>query len=222
MESAILPLFIDTEVSLSAFDNRIDFQDCWKLILMTWGYFLPTFSSRTNLKLHNIPVTPSLDKKVITNLDSSKVSGPDSIAVLVLKNCQSKLSYLLAKIFNMFLKESWGMLGRGLKTIVLLLMTFLMMLFLILLSLLMILLSSQIVIRHLICGTNYNWLLNLIWLKRHWTGAGSGLLILMLEKLNLFCLTGLITLELLLWKWLGLFSKENHLFWFWHWFFVLN
>ena len=144
---------------------------------MTWGYFLPTFSSRTNLKLHNIPVTPSLDKKVITNLDSSKVSGPDSIAVLVLKNCQSKLSYLLAKIFNMFLKESWGMLGRGLKTIVLLflflhfacytLMTFLMMLFLILLSLLMILLSSQIVIRHLICGTNYNWLLNLIWLKRH-------------------------------------------------------
>ena len=32
---------------------------------------------------------------------------------------------------------------------------------------------------------------------RHWTGAGSGLLISMLEKLNWFCLTGLITLVLL-------------------------
>ena len=48
---------------------------------------LPVFSSRTNLKLHNISVTPKMVKKAITNLDSSKVSGPDCIPVVVLKNC---------------------------------------------------------------------------------------------------------------------------------------
>ena len=41
------------------------------------------------------------------------------------------------------------------------LMTFLMMLSVILLSMLMILLSILSVIRHLICGNNLNWLLNL-------------------------------------------------------------
>ena len=30
-----------------------------------------------------------------------------------------------------------------------------------------------------------------IWPKRHWIGTGNGLVILMLEKLSLFCLTGL-------------------------------
>ena len=41
------------------------------------------------------------------------------------------------------------------------LMTFLMMLSEVLLSMLMVLLSTLSVIRHLICGNNYNWLLNL-------------------------------------------------------------
>ena len=52
------------------------------------------------------------------------------------------------------------------------LMTFLMMLCVILLSMLMILLSTLSVIRHLICGNNYNWLLkwNLIHEIR-WTGT---------------------------------------------------
>ena len=45
-------------------------------------------------------------KKVITNLDSSKVSGPDCISVVVLKNCEPELSYVLAKLFNKCLKES--------------------------------------------------------------------------------------------------------------------
>ena len=45
-------------------------------------------------------------KKVITNLDSSKASGPDCIPVVVLKNCEPELSYILAKFFNMCLKES--------------------------------------------------------------------------------------------------------------------
>ena len=40
------------------------------------------------------------------NLDSSKISGPDCIPVLVLKNSQSELSYILAELFNMCLKES--------------------------------------------------------------------------------------------------------------------
>ena len=45
-------------------------------------------------------------KKVITNLDSSKASGPDCIPVVVLKNCEPELSYILAKHFNKCQKES--------------------------------------------------------------------------------------------------------------------
>ena len=45
-------------------------------------------------------------KKVIMNLDSSKASGPDCVPVVVLKNCEPELSYILAKLFNMCLRES--------------------------------------------------------------------------------------------------------------------
>ena len=45
-------------------------------------------------------------KKAIMNLDSSKASGPDRIPVVVLKNCEPELSYILAKLFNKCLKES--------------------------------------------------------------------------------------------------------------------
>ena len=38
-------------------------------------------------------------KKVITNLDSSKASGPGCIPVLVLKNCKPELSYILVELF---------------------------------------------------------------------------------------------------------------------------
>ena len=55
---------------------------------------------RTNLKMHNITVTPKLVKKVITNL-SSKACCPDCILVVVLKNCEPELSYILAELFNM-------------------------------------------------------------------------------------------------------------------------
>ena len=80
-----------------------------------------------------------------------------------------------------------------------LLMTFLMMLSVILLSMLMILLSILSVIRHLICGNNLNWFLNLnLIYETLWTGARSSLLISMLGKLNWFCLTGLTTLVLLM------------------------
>ena len=56
---------------------------------------LPVFPSRTNLKLHNISVTPKMVKKVIMNLDLSKASGLDCIPVVVLKNCEPELSYIL-------------------------------------------------------------------------------------------------------------------------------
>ena len=71
------------------------------------GIFLPVFPSRTNLKLYNISVTLKMVKKVIMNLDSSKASGPDCIPVVVLKNCEPELSYILAELFNMSLKESY-------------------------------------------------------------------------------------------------------------------
>ena len=48
-------------------------------------------------------------------------------------------------------------------------------------------------------------------LKRLWTRAESGLLSSVLEKLNWFRLTGIITLVLLMWKWMSLFLWGNHL-----------
>ena len=39
-------------------------------------------------------------------LDLSKASGPNCIPVVVLKNCEPELSYILAELFNMCLKES--------------------------------------------------------------------------------------------------------------------
>ena len=70
------------------------------------GISLPVFHSRTNLKLHNISVTPKMVRKVVMNLDLSKKFGPDCISVVVLKNCEPKLSYILAEVFNKCLKES--------------------------------------------------------------------------------------------------------------------
>ena len=70
------------------------------------GISLPVFPSRTNLKLHNISVSPKMVKKVIINLHLSKASGADCIPVVVLKNCELELSYILAGLFNKCLKES--------------------------------------------------------------------------------------------------------------------
>ena len=44
-------------------------------------------------------------KRVIMNLDLSKASGPDCIPVVVLKNCEPKLSYILAELFNKCLRS---------------------------------------------------------------------------------------------------------------------
>ena len=69
------------------------------------GISLPVFPSRTNLKLHNVSVTPKMVKKVITNPDLSKASDHDCIPVVVLKNCELELSYI-AELFNKCLVES--------------------------------------------------------------------------------------------------------------------
>ena len=107
-KSAIPPLFNGTEVLSSASDKAKLFAKNFSknLNLVDYGISLPVFPSRTNLKLHNISITPKMVKKVITNRDSSKASGPDCIPVVVLKNCEPELSYILAKLFNKCLKES--------------------------------------------------------------------------------------------------------------------
>ena len=107
-KSAIPSLFNGLEVSSSASDKA-------KLFVANFsrnsnlddsGISLPVFPSRTNLKLHNFSVTPKMIKKVITNLDLPKASGPDCIPVMVLKNREPELSYILAELFNKCLKES--------------------------------------------------------------------------------------------------------------------
>ena len=40
------------------------------------------------------------------NLNLSKASAPDCVPVVVLKNCEPELSYILAELFNKCLKES--------------------------------------------------------------------------------------------------------------------
>ena len=68
------------------------------------GLSLPGLPSRTNLILQN---TTKIFKKVITNPDLSKASGPDCIPVVVLNNCEPELSYILAELLIKFLKESY-------------------------------------------------------------------------------------------------------------------
>ena len=107
-ESATPPLFNGSEVLSSASDKAKLFAKNFPKTssLDDSGISLPVFPSRTNLKLHNVSITPKMVKKVIMNLDSSKVSGSDCIPVVVLKNCDPELSYILTKLFNKCLKES--------------------------------------------------------------------------------------------------------------------
>ena len=106
-KSALPPLFNGPEVLSSASDKAKLFAKNFSKNsnLDDSGISLPVFPSRTNLKLH-ISITPKMVKKVITNLDLSKASGPDCIPVVVLKNCEPELSYILVKLFNNCLKES--------------------------------------------------------------------------------------------------------------------
>ena len=88
-KSAIPPLFNGPEVLSSASDKAKLFAKNFSKNsnLDDSGISLPVFPSRTNLKLHNISITPRIAKNVIANLYSSKASSPDHIPVVVLKNC---------------------------------------------------------------------------------------------------------------------------------------
>ena len=106
--SAIPPLFNSLEVLPSAFDKAKLFAENFSKNsnLDDSGISLSAFPSRTNLKLHNISVAPKVFKKVKMNLDLSKASGPDCIPVVILKNCEPEISYILAELFSKCLKES--------------------------------------------------------------------------------------------------------------------
>ena len=108
VKSAIPRLFNGPEVLSSASDKAKLFAESFSLNsnLDDSGVSLPVFLSRTNLKLHNISVTPKMVRKVVMNLDLSKASRPDCIPVVFLKNCEPELSYILAELFNKCLKES--------------------------------------------------------------------------------------------------------------------
>ena len=56
-------------------------------------------------------------KKVIMKHDFSKASGPDCVPVVVLKNCELELSYILGEIVGRFYWWSLylRMLGKGLQ-----------------------------------------------------------------------------------------------------------
>ena len=107
-KSAIPPLFNGPEVLSSASDKAELFAENFSKNsnLEDSRISLPVFPSRTYLKLRNISVTHKMVKKVIMNLDLSKATGPDFIPVMVLKNCQLELSYILSELFNKCLKES--------------------------------------------------------------------------------------------------------------------
>ena len=105
-KSAIPPLFNGPEVLSSASDKAKLFGENFSLNsnLDDSGVSLPVFPSRTNLTLHNVSITPKMVRKVVMNLDLPKAL--DCIPVVVLKNCEPELSYILAELFSKCLKES--------------------------------------------------------------------------------------------------------------------
>ena len=109
VKSAIPLLFNNPEVFSSASDKA-------KLLAENFsknsnlddsGISLPVFPSRTNLELHNISVTLKMVKKVMMNLDLWEASIPDCIPVVVLKNYEPELSFILAELISKCLKESY-------------------------------------------------------------------------------------------------------------------
>ena len=107
-KSAIPLLFNGPEMLSSASDKAKLFAENFSMNsnLDDSGISLRVFPCRTNLKLHNISVTPKIVGKVVMNLDLSKASRPDCIPVVVRTNCELELSYILAELFNKCLKES--------------------------------------------------------------------------------------------------------------------
>ena len=107
-KSAILPLFNDPDVLSFASEKEKLFAENFSKNsnLVDSGISVPVFSSRNNLRQHNISVTPKMVEKVIITLDLSKASSPDCIPVVLLKDSESDFSHVLAELLNKCLKES--------------------------------------------------------------------------------------------------------------------
>ena len=70
------------------------------------GITFPAFPSRTNLKLHNIHLTPDLVKKVITTLDLPNLSVPDEMwAWTFIRSCSKKNDGMNFSKKSIFLKN---------------------------------------------------------------------------------------------------------------------
>ena len=87
--SAIPPLFNSLKMLSSVSDKAKLFAENFSKNsnLDDSGISLPVSPSRTNLKIHNISVTPKMVKKVVMNLHLPKASSPDCFPVVFLKNC---------------------------------------------------------------------------------------------------------------------------------------
>ena len=96
-KSALPSLFNDLKVLPSVSDKGKLFAKTFSKSsnLDDSGISLPVVLPVTNLKLHNVSVTSKMFMKLITNLDSSKFSVPDCIIIVVLKNCDPELSYVI-------------------------------------------------------------------------------------------------------------------------------
>ena len=70
-------------------------------------YIPMTYFPRTNIRRHNILLTPKIAENFIIDLDFLKASGPDFIPVVVLSNYEPQLPYIPADLFSMCLKESY-------------------------------------------------------------------------------------------------------------------
>ena len=82
----------------------------------------------------------------------------------------------------------------------------------------MILLSMPMILLSILSANNLNLLLNLnLIYKKIADWHRKWLVDSMLENLNWFRLTSLITLILLMWKWMGLFFRKNHILKSWGW-----
>ena len=107
-KSSIPPLFNGLEVLTSASEKVKLFAELFSKNsnLDDSGHELLSFSHRTGITLSNMVITPKMEKKAISNLNSSKASGPDGIPVVVLQNCGPEFSFILTDLFNLCLKES--------------------------------------------------------------------------------------------------------------------
>ena len=104
---SIAPLFNGPEVLTSSVDKSSLFAKLFSSnsTLDDSGHELPEFTPRTDVTIESCPITASQVASVISQLDSSKATGPDGIPVIVFQKCSPELSPILSKLFNKCLQE---------------------------------------------------------------------------------------------------------------------